>query len=82
MFALISGHPPFFVLNKKSIFYFILFFILILIIISSEFREVNTSLLYTGLHDGHMCPDVEGPLIRSKLKKKITYKKFVKRTVR
>ena len=34
--ALISGHPPFFI-------------ILILIIISSDFREGNTRLLYTGL---------------------------------
>ena len=35
--ALISGHPGFFLV------------FLILIIISSEFREGNTSLLYTGL---------------------------------
>ena len=49
--ALISGHPPFFVLKKnKSNFLFIfIYFILILIIISSDFREGNTSLLYTGL---------------------------------
>ena len=51
--ALISGHPRFFVKKKKkSIFYFICIFfntILILIIISSDFREGNTSLLYTGL---------------------------------
>ena len=42
--ALISGHPPFF-----FFFFFFLIFILILIIISSDFREGNTSLLYTGL---------------------------------
>ena len=46
--ALISGHPPFFVL-KKIIYIFFFFFFLILIIISSDFREGNTSLLYTGL---------------------------------
>ena len=45
--ALISGHPPFFVKKKKN--YYFYFFILILIIISSDFREGNTSLLYTGL---------------------------------
>ena len=46
--ALISGHPPVFCIKKKKkkLFYF---FILILIIISSDFREGNTSLLYTGL---------------------------------
>ena len=48
--ALISGHPPFFELTKKKKNYFICyFFILILIIISSDFREGNTSLLYTYL---------------------------------
>ena len=41
--ALISAHPP--LLWKVFIF----LFILILIIISSDFREGNTSLLYTGL---------------------------------
>ena len=40
--------PPVFCI-KKNIFLFLLFFILILIIISSDFREGNTSLLYTGL---------------------------------
>ena len=40
--ALISGHPPF-------LFLIFFIFILILIIISSDFREGNTSLLYTGL---------------------------------
>ena len=55
--------------NKKYIFYlFFYFFILKLIIISSDFREGNTSLIYRP--DGHTCPDVEGPLIRSKKKKK------------
>ena len=39
--ALISGHPQF--------LFNILFYILLLIIISSDFREGNTSLLYTGL---------------------------------
>ena len=50
--ALISGHPPFFEEIFFPIFYYFylfLFFILILIIISSDFREGNTSLLYTGL---------------------------------
>ena len=50
--ALISGHPPFFVL-KKNLFFLLFFnknyFILIFIIISSDFCEGNTSLLYTGL---------------------------------
>ena len=43
VFDLISEHVPFF------FFFFIYLFILILIIISSDFREGNTSLLYTGL---------------------------------
>ena len=51
--ALISGQPPFFVFKKIYIFcllfFIFLFFILIIIIISSDFREGNTSLLYTGL---------------------------------
>ena len=47
--ALISGHPQFFVNKKKIYLYFFIFFILILIIISSDFREGNTSLLYTHL---------------------------------
>ena len=54
--ALISGHPPFFVKKIKLIFLLFVifyFFILILIIISSDFREGNTSLLYTGLMATH-----------------------------
>ena len=50
--ALISGHAPFFCIKKNLffvLFIIFLFFILILIIISSDFREGNTSLLYTGL---------------------------------
>ena len=47
--ALISGHPPFFCIKKIIYLYFYIFLILILIIISSDFREGNTSLLYTGL---------------------------------
>ena len=47
--ALISGQPPFFVLKKIYFYNYFLFFILILIIISSDFREGNTNLLYTGL---------------------------------
>ena len=43
------GHPPFFVYKNVYNFLLFLFFILILIIISSDFREGNTSLLYTGL---------------------------------
>ena len=39
---------PVFCIKKKNILFFI-FLILILIIISSDFREGNTSLLYTGL---------------------------------
>ena len=39
--ALISGHPPF--------FFLIIILFLFFIIISSDFREGNTSLLYTGL---------------------------------
>ena len=47
--ALISGHPPFVFIIIIFIFIFNYYFILILIIISSDFREGNTSLLYTGL---------------------------------
>ena len=49
--ALISGNPPFFCIKKKKSIFCLIFFIiiLILIIISSDFREGNTSLLYTGL---------------------------------
>ena len=43
--ALISGHPVF-CITKQNLFFFLFF---ILIIISSDFREGNTSLLYTGL---------------------------------
>ena len=45
--ALISGNPPF--KKKKNSNFYIFYFILIVIIISSDFREGNTSLLYTGL---------------------------------
>ena len=42
--------PPVFCIKTNIFFYFFfIFFILILIIISSDFREGNTSLLYTGL---------------------------------
>ena len=41
--TLISGHLPFF------FFFFFLIFFFVLIILSSEFREGNTNLLYTGL---------------------------------
>ena len=50
--ALISGHPPVFFIKKTICFFFLIFFFFfssILIIISSDFRESNTSLLYTGL---------------------------------
>ena len=51
--ALISGHPPFFLLNFFLIlllFLIVNFLILILIIISSDFREGNTSLLYLSYY--------------------------------
>ena len=88
--ALISGNPPFFVLKKKSFFFLIFIIIikfLILIIISSDFREGNTSLLYTGLMATHvltlrvhlLCQILK----KDNIKKKIGGpQKFVKRTVR
>ena len=54
--ALISGHPPFFVFKKSFYFIFLFIIILILIIISSDFREGNTSLLYTGLEPVSRSP--------------------------
>ena len=47
--ALISGHPPFFLLKKILIFLLFCILFIYLFIISSDFREGNTSLLYTGL---------------------------------
>ena len=64
--ALISGHPPFFLIR------FFVFFILILIITSSDFREGNTSLLYTGLMATRALT----------LRVRLGAKKVVKRTVR
>ena len=80
--ALINGHPPFFVL-----FFIFVFFILILIIISSDFREGNTSLLYTGLMATraltlrvHLLGQIKK---KDNIKKKLGGpKKFVKQTVR
>ena len=51
--ALFSGHPPFFVITKNIFYFIFVFVILILIIISNDFREGNTSLLYTGLMATH-----------------------------
>ena len=44
--TLISGHPKFFLF---IFFYYYYYYFCILIIISSDFREGNTNLLYTGL---------------------------------
>ena len=54
VFDLISEHAPFFFFLIIFLLFLIFFnFILILIIISSDFREGNTSLLYSGLMATH-----------------------------
>ena len=85
VFDLISEHAP----ELADTPHFFFFLILILIIISSDSWRQYKFTIY--MPDGHTCPDVEGPLIRSDLKKKKHKKKknwgggakkFVKRTVR
>ena len=47
--TLISGHPPFYFICNFILFLLLFYYFVILIIISSDFREGNTNLLYTGL---------------------------------